>query len=73
MKWRIRILVRGKVQGVFFRFNTKRRAEKLGLNGWVKNVHSDKVEIVAVDHLEFTWEKDNIEKFKNFEIRYSEP
>ncbi|XP_066282714.1 acylphosphatase-2-like [Branchiostoma lanceolatum] len=27
----------GKVQGVFFRKNTKRTADKLGLVGWVKN------------------------------------
>ncbi|KAI8486819.1 hypothetical protein Bbelb_353270 [Branchiostoma belcheri] len=27
----------GKVQGVFFRKNTKRTADRLGLVGWVKN------------------------------------
>jgi acylphosphatase len=31
------ILVKGKVQGVFFRAYTKQKAEELGLRGFVKN------------------------------------
>ena len=27
----------GKVQGVSYRYSTKKRAQELGLNGWVKN------------------------------------
>ena len=33
----IRISVRGRVQGVWFRKNTQARARQLGLSGWVKN------------------------------------
>ena len=41
------IKVSGLVQGVFFRYNTKKMAEKLGLNGFVKNEPDGSVCIVA--------------------------
>ncbi|HET7387327.1 MAG TPA: acylphosphatase [Nocardioidaceae bacterium] len=31
------VIVRGRVQGVFFRDSTRRRAEAAGLSGWVRN------------------------------------
>jgi acylphosphatase len=40
-------LVRGSVQGVFFRFNTKRKADELGLSGWVRNNADGTVEVVV--------------------------
>jgi acylphosphatase len=43
---RYRLLVQGRVQGVFFRENVKDRASELSLLGWVRN-HGDKVEIIA--------------------------
>ena len=46
MAKRVRILVKGRVQGVFFRRNTEKVAKKLGLTGWVKN-SGEGVEIVA--------------------------
>ncbi len=36
----------GRVQGVFFRETTRRRAEDLGLAGWVRNLGRDRVEAV---------------------------
>jgi acylphosphatase len=39
-------LIKGQVHGVFFRFNTKRKADELGLSGWVKNT-VDGVEVVV--------------------------
>lgn len=44
---RVHIFVSGQVQGVLFRQNTKAKAEKLGLTGWVKNTDDGKVEITA--------------------------
>ena len=41
------IIVRGKVQGVFFRKNTIQVAEKLNITGWVKNTDDGDVEIFA--------------------------
>jgi len=37
-KIRVHLFVSGRVQGVFFRENTKKRAEKLGVFGWIKNL-----------------------------------
>jgi len=45
-KVRAHILVSGRVQGVFFRENTQRKAKKLGINGWIKNLSDGKVEAV---------------------------
>ena len=41
------ILVKGKVQGVFFRKNTKTKADELNITGWVKNTDDGHVEIIA--------------------------
>lgn len=43
---RIRILVTGKVQGVFFRQALKVMAKKNGVFGWVKNLKDGRVEAV---------------------------
>ena len=34
---RRRVVVRGRVQGVWFRESALRRAEELGVSGWVRN------------------------------------
>lgn len=43
---RMRVRVRGRVQGVFFRAETRARAESLGLAGWVRNAADGSVEAV---------------------------
>ena len=43
----IQIMVSGRVQGVFFRDATRRKAMELGLNGYAKNLEDGNVEIVA--------------------------
>lgn len=43
----IHLVVRGRVQGVFFRASAQREARRLGLTGWVKNRPDGFVEIVA--------------------------
>ncbi len=47
MKRRASIIISGKVQGVFYRSNAKRKAEGLNLTGWAKNRSDGKVEILA--------------------------
>jgi acylphosphatase len=44
---RIHVIVRGRVQGVFFRRTTVQEAERLGLAGWVKNRADGSVELEA--------------------------
>jgi acylphosphatase len=41
----VRILISGRVQGVGFRYFTKKSAESAGVTGWVKNLPSGKVEV----------------------------
>ena len=41
------ILIKGKVQGVFFRRHTRQIAEALDIMGWVKNTGEGDVEIFA--------------------------
>jgi acylphosphatase len=43
---RARVVVRGRVQGVFFRVETRDRARSLGLSGWVRNTPDGSVEAV---------------------------
>jgi acylphosphatase len=44
---RVRLLVSGRVQGVFFRAHTRDLAQRLGLSGFVRNLPDGRVEIVA--------------------------
>ena len=46
MEVRAHVLLEGKVQGVFFRSEIKRRAVNLDLKGWVRNLPDGKVEAV---------------------------
>jgi len=42
-----RFLVRGRVQGVGFRWFVEREAHTLGIAGWVRNNHDGSVEVLA--------------------------
>ncbi|MGQ9582940.1 MAG: acylphosphatase [Thermoplasmatota archaeon] len=43
---RARAIFRGRVQGVWFRANTERKARSAGLTGWVRNLPDGSVEAV---------------------------
>lgn len=43
---RTRIVVEGRVQGVYFRENTRRQADELGVAGWVRNLPDGRLEAV---------------------------
>ena len=43
----VHFLIRGRVQGVGFRWFVHREAAELGLNGWVRNNDAGEVEVVA--------------------------
>jgi acylphosphatase len=45
-------IVRGKVQGVGFRFSTVEVARKLALVGWVRNLTTEEVEVLASGQLD---------------------
>lgn len=46
MAVRRRVLVSGRVQGVFFRDTCRQRAEREGAAGWVRNLPGGRVEAV---------------------------
>jgi acylphosphatase len=43
----VRYVVRGRVQGVGFRWFVLREAERLGIHGWARNLPDGGVEVVA--------------------------
>ena len=45
-KQRVRLFIKGKVQGVFFRQALKVMAKKNNVNGWVRNLNDGRVEAV---------------------------
>ena len=57
---RAHVLISGRVQGVNFRWYTQRKAQELGLNGWVRNRGDGRVEAV------FEGEKQAVERAVNW-------
>jgi acylphosphatase len=46
-KAQVRMVVRGQVQGVGFRYAAMQEARGLGLTGWVRNLPGGRVEMLA--------------------------
>jgi acylphosphatase len=53
---RVRVIVEGRVQGVFFRHHTQQMALRLGVSGWVKNRWDGTVEAL------FEGEREKVEQ-----------
>ena len=43
----IHLIIKGKVQGVFYRATAKDIANELGISGWIKNTKEGYVEVMA--------------------------
>ncbi|MER3464510.1 MAG: acylphosphatase, partial [Chitinophagaceae bacterium] len=53
----VHLLIKGNVQGVFYRASAKEKADKLGVTGWIRNTEDESVEATA------TGEDETIGKF----------
>lgn len=60
LKARAHVLVSGRVQGVFFRVETRHEATKRNVVGWVRNTHDNRVEAI------FEGQKEAVEKMIGF-------
>lgn len=60
MKVRAHVFVAGRVQGVFFRVETRYHANRRNVVGWIRNTVDGRVESV------FEGEKDDVEKLIEF-------
>ena len=76
----VHLIVSGRVQGVFFRGNTRRKEIELGLNGYAKNLPDGNVEIVAQggekkinELVDFIKKGPGIAKVENIQIKNKEP
>ena len=45
-KTQVKVIISGRVQGVFYRARTKNTADRLGIKGYVKNLPNGSVEAV---------------------------
>ncbi len=60
MKKRLHLIIFGRVQGVFFRFSTRKRAQALDIKGWIRNNPEGTVEAV------FEGEENDLQKILEF-------
>jgi len=60
MRVKAHVYISGRVQGVFFRYETKRMALRRGVSGWVRNLPDGRVEAV------FEGEKSDVEEMIRF-------
>jgi len=77
---RIHLIISGRVQGVFFRHNTNKIANKLGLTGFVRNLGNGCVEVIAEGNEEklkelilFCKEGPENSNVANVKTQYEEP
>ena len=77
---RVRLFVSGRVQGVFYRANTREAAAERGVDGWVRNLADGRVEAVfegperAVEELiEWCHGGSPAARVDDVEVTYEEP
>ncbi|MGB0683013.1 MAG: acylphosphatase [Magnetovibrionaceae bacterium] len=75
-----RLIIRGRVQGVWYRAWTVTQAEGLGLNGWVRNLSDGSVEALAsgpeaaVEELiRRCWEGPTFAKVSSIDTEFADP
>jgi len=76
MKTNVHVKISGRVQGVWFRANTRQKAEQLGVTGWVKNNSDGCVEAIfegeensVKELVEWCHRGPPLAKIKNVEVK----
>ena len=76
----VHLIISGRVQGVFFRDNTRRKAKELGLTGYAKNLPDGNVEVVAEGNedkinelIKFMKKSPGIASVTGIQIKHKEP
>ncbi len=79
MMKRAHLLVKGLVQGVFYRSSARQVARQLGLTGWVKNLPDGRVEIIVEgaeekieEFIKWCWKGPPSAVVENVDVSYSE-
>jgi len=77
---RLHLIIKGRVQGVFYRHNAKKKALALNLKGYVKNLDNGDVEIIAEgpedklnELIKWCWHGSPFSKVENIEVKWSNP
>lgn len=77
---RIHLIISGRVQGVWFRHNTSKVANQLGLTGFARNLPNGGVEVIAEgdedkikELIEFCKKGPEGAHVSNIEIKYEKP
>ncbi|WP_435364049.1 acylphosphatase [Haloarchaeobius sp. DYHT-AS-18] len=77
---RAHVFVSGRVQGVYFRANTRDTAQEKGIDGWVQNLRDGRVEAVfegpedAVESMvEWCYKGSPAANVESVEVEYEEP
>jgi acylphosphatase len=71
------VLVSGRVQGVFFRYETRSEAKKRAVTGWIRNVSGGRVEGMFEGEepdvkalVDFCWKGPSAAKVTNVDVRW---
>jgi acylphosphatase len=78
MNKRVKLIIKGKVQGVWYRASAKEQADILNLKGWVKNNIDGSVTVVAEGEenvlksfIEWCWQGPPASKVSDIEVIWS--
>ena len=74
------VIIEGRVQGVFFRAETQRAAEQIGVRGWVRNNSDGNVEAVfegsaqlVNQAVEWCWKGSPMSHVTDVRVAWEEP
>jgi acylphosphatase len=72
----VHLIIKGKVQGVFYRASAKEEAEKLGIKGWIRNTLEGNVEAMVNgnqdtinQYVDWCWKGPSRAKVESVEVR----